>query len=124
MVGHPGSSIQDARATTRFLIDHQDMIDTADLVGFRLDSGTVVPGIRAVPSATCDWETSTRYEPTDANVLFQDEVQEIESQCQEMIWQSVPRLLHPLYRIVGPWTLSDQNGPKLSCADLTLDLVS
>lgn len=123
MVGHPGSSVEDAWATTNFLIDHRDIIDTADLVGFRLDRGTIVRGVRPVPDAICDWETSSRYEPTEDEVLSQAEVQELESQCQEAVWQSVPRLLHPLYRIVGPWTLSDATDSQLSFSDSALKLV-
>jgi len=103
MIGHPGSSVDDAWATTQFLVDHQDQIDTADLVGFRLDRGTSVAGVRAVLNPICDWETSTGYVPTDASILPQEKVQELEAECQEAVWQSVPRLLHPLYRIVGPW---------------------
>jgi Radical SAM superfamily len=109
MVGHPGSTVEDAWATTNFLIDHQETIDTADLVGFRLDRGTTVAGVRPVPSPVCDWETSWRYEPTDEGILDQEAVQEIESECQEAIWQTVPRLLHPLYRVVGPWSFSKAN---------------
>jgi hypothetical protein len=109
MVGHPGSTVEDAWATTNFLVDHQEAIDTADLVGFRLDRGTTVAGVRPVPSPACDWETSWRYEPTDEGILNQEVVQELESECQEAIWQTVPRLLHPLYRIVGPWSAAKVN---------------
>jgi hypothetical protein len=124
MVGHPGSRVDDAWATTRFLIDHQDAIDTADLVGFRLDRGTTVPGVRAVPGPNCDWETSSRYEPTEDDILPHAAVLEIELECQEAIWQSVPRLLHPFYRIVGPWTLSDNRQPALGASDSTLELAN
>jgi hypothetical protein len=101
MVGHPYSGNEEASATTQFLIDHQEMIDTADLVGFRLDSGTVVPGATAYPP-TCDWELSHAYQAA-SGVLPPKAVEDLEFRCQEMIWDTVPRLLHPLYRLISPW---------------------
>jgi|GEM_PF-1638827 radical SAM family protein len=103
MVGHPGTSRDDARATTDFLLSHQELIDTADLVGFRLDRGTSVPGVRAVPPSECDWATSFEYEPTISGGLWPQEVAQLESECQELLWEHAPRLLHPLYRLVSPW---------------------
>jgi hypothetical protein len=104
MVGHPGTSRGDAEATTRFLIENQGLIDTADLVGFRLDRGTTVPGVRAAPDSASDWAMSSPFVPVDDGILGYEEVQEMESVCQEALWEAVPRLLHPLYRVVGPWT--------------------
>jgi hypothetical protein len=113
MVGHPGSSVQDAWETTNFLIAHQDLIDTADLVGFRLDRGTSVRGVRsAVNSAENDWYLSSNYEVIEDGVLSFERVRTLENECQESIWQSAPRLLHPLYRLVGPWEFKDS--PTLS----------
>jgi hypothetical protein len=102
MVGHPGSSTLDAKATVEFLIDNEALIDTTDLVGFRLDRGTTVPGVRPLPEDS-DWSMSLKYEPTQSGVLLPEEVNELELSCQEELWEAVPRLLHPLYRIVGPW---------------------
>jgi hypothetical protein len=113
MVGHPGSSVQDAWETTNFIIAHQDLIDTADLVGFRLDRGTSVRGVRsAVSSAESDWYLSSNYEVIEDGVLSFERVRTLEDECQESIWQSAPRLLHPLYRVVGPWEFKDS--PTLS----------
>lgn len=103
MIGHPGTSRGDAEATVRFLVENESLVDTADLVGFRLDRGTKVPGIRPVPPDGSDWAMSMSYEPTQAGVLSQEEVSEIEVVCQEELWEAVPQLLHPLYRIVGRW---------------------
>lgn len=103
MVGHPGTSREDGHATARFLIENQELIDTADLVGFRLDRGTVVPGVRAKPDHACDWAMSFPFEGTASGVLDDRAVSDLEAECQEMLWDTIPRLLHPLYRIVGPW---------------------
>ena len=85
------------------MIPREWLIDTADLVGFRLDRGTTVPGVRPASQSAVDWATSFPFVPTEAGVLGPDAVQEPEHICQEAIWESVPRLLHPLYRLVGPW---------------------
>lgn len=105
MVGHPRSTTTDAWATTNFLIDNQMLIDTADLVGFRLDHGTTVPGVAELPNPYCDWQMSRRYTPTEPEVLSYEAVGQLEAECQEAVWVSAPRLLHPLYRIVGPWSV-------------------
>jgi hypothetical protein len=107
MVGYPGTSRNDAEATVRFLLENESLIDTADLVGFRLDRGIEVPGIRPVRTNNSDWGMSVHYEPTQVGVLRPQEVSEIEAKCQEILWEKIPRLLHPLYRIVGHWDRSD-----------------
>jgi hypothetical protein len=103
MVGHPGTSREDAEHTVHFLIDNQESIDTADLVGFRLDRGTTVPGVRAVRQHASDWAMSMPFVPEREGVLRYELVCELERACQETMWEAVPRLLHPLYRVVGPW---------------------
>jgi len=103
MVGHPHSSPQDAWATTNYLIENRELIDTADLSGFRFDKGTSVSGIIPAPGASCDWDLSLKYVPVDSTTMTSEEVATIELECQEAIWQKTPRLLHPLYRVVGPW---------------------
>lgn len=107
MVGHPGSSESDAAATTEFLIANRALVDTADLVGFRLDRGTEVRGVRPISTTRCDWLMSFEYEPTDDGILGSAAVAELEATCQELVWQRAPRLLHPLYRLVGPWSCTN-----------------
>ena len=114
MVGHPGSSRKDAELTTRFLIDNHELVDTADLVGFRLDRGTTVPGVRPAPDGGPDWAMSTPFVPEHDGILGYEEVQELEVVCQEALWDAVPRLLHPLYRVVGPWTAQAAKTPALA----------
>jgi len=103
MVGLPGTSYEDAESTVEFLLDNESLIDTADLVGFQFERGTSVPGIRPLSDGASDWATSLPYEPIDGSVLSAEQVSELEMVCQEKLWESVPRLLHPLYRLVGHW---------------------
>lgn len=103
MVGHPYTSKDDAYRTTNFLIDNKDLIDTADLVGFRLDRGTVVKGVTPNCKDNPDFTLSLKYEPVSKSVLTMREVIKLEYECQEKLWEYVPRLLHPLYRIAQQW---------------------
>lgn len=103
MVGHPYTTKDDAYRTTKFLIDNQELIDTADLVGFRLDRGTKVKGVIPNDRSNYDFTLSLRYEPVSNNVLSMHEVMRLEYECQEKLWEFVPRLLHPLYRIAQRW---------------------
>ncbi|MFZ1547313.1 MAG: radical SAM protein [Candidatus Nitrotoga sp.] len=102
MVGHPGTSREDANTTVRYLLDNQAYVDTADMVGFRLDRGAVVPGIRPLP-ASSEWAMSLPYEPITSGDFTPEMVNELEAECQDILWNEVPRLLHPLYRVAGPW---------------------
>ncbi|TET34910.1 MAG: radical SAM protein [Planctomycetota bacterium] len=103
MVGYPGTSRKDAENTVEFLIEHEPLVDTADLVAFRLDRGTKVPGVTPVPNKASGWSMSVPYLPGRENVLSSEEVGELEAECQEALWETVPRFLHPLYRVIGHW---------------------
>ncbi|NQU23857.1 MAG: hypothetical protein HQ567_21455 [Candidatus Nealsonbacteria bacterium] len=110
MVGYPGTSREDAELTTRFLLDNQHLIDTADLVGFRLDRGTNVPGVRPGIEEARDWALALPYESIGDGMLSSSEVAELENVCQEALWQEAPHLLHPLYRLVTPWANARVSG--------------
>lgn len=103
MVGHPMTTADDAKKTVAFLIEHQDLIDTADLVGFRLDRGTTVVGVEFDSRFNSELSLSPPFIPTHSLSMTQEAVNQLEWECQEIIWDSVPRLLHPLYRIGNSW---------------------
>jgi len=91
------------------------LIDTADLVGFRLDRGTNVPGVRPCMEEAGDWALALPYESIGDGMLSPSEVAELESICQEALWQEAPHLLHPLYRLVAPWAnarISGESGTR------------
>jgi hypothetical protein len=115
MVGHPETSRDDALRTVEFLLENQSEIDTADLVGFRLDRGTEVRGTKQLGSES-DWSLRVSYVPESASTLTESEVKDLEIECQEIIWDEAPRLLHPLYRLLSPWTTKDLGGAKPDAA--------
>ncbi len=104
MVGHPRSTPDDAWETTRYLIANRDFIDTADLVGFRLDRGTSVPGIVPRLDIISDWAMAIPWQSTEPGILTESDVSTLEIECQEALWQSAPHLLHPLFRLAGTWS--------------------
>ncbi len=97
MVGHPGTSVDDAKRTVDYLLENCDLIDTADMVGFRLDAGTRVPGVRQLRT-TKDWAMQQVYDPV-GDSFTATEVSVLEAWAQERLWQDCPRLIHPLYRL-------------------------
>lgn len=103
MVGHPRTSRADALSTVDFLLHNKSLIAAADLVGFRLDRGTTVAGALPNMDSVGDWVLSLPYQATDHESLSPTEVSALEQECQEVLWESCPRLLHPLCRIVGNW---------------------
>lgn len=109
MVGHPKTSVRDAELTVNFLIDNQDLVDTADLVGFRLDRGINVEGVKRSNDFSPDYAMNYTYEATSKDSLSYIEVQKLELVCQEALWENVPRLLHPLYRIGKSWKNTKYN---------------
>jgi hypothetical protein len=103
MVGHPGTTKEVAHQTVDFLVDHQDVVDTADLVGFQLQRGTVVEGVRPITRGNDDLRLFLDFEPTKQGVMSQKEVIALERDCHEDLWERAPRLIHPLYRLGKPW---------------------
>ena len=103
MVGHPETNETDANLTVKFLIDHQDKIDTADLVGFQLHRGISIKGIHPKKGQKETLSLTYEYKVNNGVALLLKEVQDLEKRCQERIWEEVPRLIHPLYRIGKSW---------------------
>ena len=104
MFGFPGTGRAEAEATVRFLLENQDLIDTVDVFPWTLAKHTSVGGAEPVTDPTHDWALDFRHRPTSPGVLGPDEIWELAAGYEEMLWEQVPRLLHPTYRLVGPWT--------------------
>src|SRR5205814_1166029 len=104
MVGHPGTTREDAWRTVEYLLDHRREIDTADMIGFHLDRGTAVSGIRPRRNSDGDWRMALPFECLTENILTEHEIAELEAACKEMLWNEVPQMLHPLYRLQNNWS--------------------
>ena len=113
MVGHPGTEAKDAELTVKFLVDNQHLVDTCDMVGFRLDRGTNVIGVKRKNKNFSDFAMSYEYEPVYKGGLTYKNVFKLEEFCQEILWEEVPRLLHPLYRIGNEWNIKTERKTPL-----------
>jgi len=111
MLGFPGTTVEDARRTIAFALDHVDLIDTLDVFAYGYARGTPEPaGARIVRDPDLDWALEYPYEPAQAGVLGSAEVEEMVTFYEELVFRRHPRLAHPVYRLVSPWRLPDGRG--------------
>jgi hypothetical protein len=106
MFGYPGTGENDAKETTDFLLKHQDSIDTADIFPWTYTKHTTVPGVDPVMLPAQDWALEFSHTSKRDGVMSYEDIQEMASRYEEIIWSEVPRFLHPTYRLVSPWSQS------------------
>lgn len=106
MFGFPGTTKDDAFRTVEFILRNVDLIDTVDINSFSYAKHTSVPGVQPKINPEHDWALEFDYEAT-ADSLSGQEVVKLAAECEETIWDTCPRLVHPTYRLVGAWTLHD-----------------
>ncbi len=107
MFGYPGTGIEDAERTTRFLLENKDSIDTADIFGWGYARHTKATGVKIIPEAERDWALEYRYRPTSDEVLWPEQVQTLCDGFEELLWEEAPHFLHPVYRLAGPWRVQE-----------------
>ena len=103
MVGSPGSSHEEAIDTIEFLISNQELIDTVDCSVFEYAKHTEMEGVRRIYTDG-DWSLASAFEPTEDSVMTMYEAEMIGHALEEKLWQHKPEWLHPVYRMVTPWT--------------------
>lgn len=107
MFGYPGTGRKEAWQTTEFVLQHQDLIDTVDVFPWTYAKHTRVPGASAVLSPRNDWALEFEHCPEQKGVLASDAVAALAAECEDRLWNEVPRFLHPTYRLVSPWSAAD-----------------
>lgn len=103
MFGYPGTGVEDAERTTEFLLENKDSIDTADIFGWGYARHTKATGVEIIPDPERDWALEYRYRPTEAGVLWPEQVQTLCEGFEDLLWDEAPQFLHPVYRLVSPW---------------------
>lgn len=106
MFGFPGTAKREAEATTEFLLKHGNDIDTVDIFPWTYTRHTHVEGAEPIMDPQKDWALEFRHRPTRAGVLSSEEVIELAAHYEELLWDEIPRFLHPTYRLVSPWSQS------------------
>jgi hypothetical protein len=104
MFGFPGTGETEAADTIEFLLKHQDQIDTADIFPWTYAKHTNVPGVQPCLDPAQDWALEYDHTSFRKDVLSSSAVLELASRHEELLWQEVPRFLHPTYRLVSPWS--------------------
>lgn len=103
MCGYPGTTVDDSIGTVQFLLEHQDLVDTADVSPFRYAKHTDVQLIEAIREPGRDWSLFQDFKPLADGVLRQPIVDELSKQLEYIVWSEKPEWLHPIYRLFSPW---------------------
>jgi hypothetical protein len=104
MFGYPGTGEREAERTVEFLLKHQHLVDTADIFPWTYTKHTTVQGVEPIRDPERDWALEFRHAGASRDVLSSEEIVEMASKHEELIWKEVPRFLHPTYRLVSPWS--------------------
>ena len=112
MFGYPGTGEEDAKRTVEFLLENRELIDTADIFPWTYAKHTSVPKVQPTLDPDRDWSLEFNHVGTDPDVLSSAEVTELASRYEEILWDEAPRLLHPTYRFISPWSESKGVQPQ------------
>lgn len=104
LFGFPGTGRQEAEATIDFVLRQADLIDTIDIYRFGYMRHTSVPGIQAVADNKNDWAMEYDWIPVEKWILTKQEAEELKVELEDIMWNEHPRMLHPTYRLISPWT--------------------
>jgi len=103
LFGYPGTGVDEALETMDFVFKYEHLIDTLDIFPFYYAKHTQVEGIDAVDNKSDDWAVEWDYVPAQAGVMAQQDVNELASQLEDLVWTRHPEWLHPIYRFFSPW---------------------
>lgn len=112
MFGYPGTGEPEADQTFEFLLRYQDLIDTADIFPWTYAKHTTIPGVERIVKASQDWALEYDHLSDRKDVLSSSAVLDLASRYEESLWREVPRLLHPTYRLVSPWSTVTRMGAR------------
>jgi len=114
MFGFPQTGRKEAEATVEFILKYKDIIDTVDMNPFAYSKHTNISGVRIIRDKTKDWTLEYDYIPENKTGLTQDEVEELANEFEEVLWRECPKLLHPTYRLLSPWSIKEKERRVIS----------
>lgn len=123
MFGYPGTGEDDARETVEFLLKNQNEIDTADIFPWTYAKHTTAAGAEPIVNPHQDWALEFDHRGQLEGVLSSEDVRELASRYEELLWAEVPRFLHPTYRLVSPWSHEPMQISTSNVMDQELALV-
>lgn len=102
MFGFPGTTHEDAKRTTDFVLENSNLIDTADINGYTYVKHTQVSGIRLIEREEQDWALEYEFIAEDGSTSTVM-ANQIARELEDIVWRGCHRLVHPTYRLVSPW---------------------
>ena len=103
MFGFPGTGRKEAEETIEFILANIELIDTIDINGFSYSKHTFIPSLKKIEHPLNDWSLEYDYVPLEKDALKPEEIKDLVSDLEEVIWRQHPKLLHPTYRLLSPW---------------------
>nr|VFJ77334.1 MAG: Radical SAM superfamily enzyme YgiQ, UPF0313 family [Candidatus Kentron sp. FW] len=105
LFGYPGTGKDEAENTVEFLLRNRDLIDTVDIFPWTYAKHTKVTGVERIERPGEDWALEYAHASLRADTLNSEEIAELASYWEEVVWAKAPRLLHPSYRMISPWSI-------------------
>lgn len=105
MVGFPGTGRKEAKETVEFILKHEKIIDTCDIVGYTYSKQTHVPNIEKLKS-NGDLALKYNFAGKAEGILNSEEIAKIADEMDDLVWETCPRLIHPTYRLISPWQVN------------------
>lgn len=104
LVGHPGTGLDDAMRTIDFALEHEDLIDTLEINGFRYEKHTTIADVLRCPDPVRDWSLDDPYTSTLSPTLLPAAVNRLEDSLYWICGSQAPRWTHALHQMIAPWT--------------------
>jgi len=105
LFGYPGTGKNEAESTVEFLLRNRDLIDTVDIFPWTYAKHTQIEGVERIERPDEDWTLEYAHASNRADTLNSEEITELASYWEEVVWAEAPRFLHPTYRMVSPWSI-------------------
>jgi len=117
LVGHPGTTLEEAVATLDFALERRDLIDTLEINGFRYEKHTSIAGLTRRPDPDRDWAMDDAYDSTLQPSFSRDTIDRIEDTLFRQYTQMAPHWTHPIHYLTSPWSRTP-NSPKPEPAEV------
>ena len=104
MFGFPRTGEKEAFQTLEFILENKEKIDTVDIFPWTYARHTNIDGVKPIKKKSQDWALEYDHISLGEDVLSSDEITSLSLNIEEIIWDEMPVLLHPTYRLISPWS--------------------
>jgi hypothetical protein len=103
LVGHPGTTLDDALATMDYAFERKGLIDTLEVNGFRYERHTQIEGLTRNRQSGHDWALFDPYDSSLDPTYDQEAVDRMEDLLFRNYSYINPTWSHPIYNMISPW---------------------